>query len=683
MKRALLLYGGLVVWPLWVRGQTADLLPELRVVADRLPEGGGSGRVWQREDLECREARVLDELLADEVSFSLFRRQNSVFGNPTSAGVSLRNTGASAASRTLVLLDGIPQNDPFGGWVYWARYQPNLLESVEIAPSPRAAAWGNLSPAGVILMKSREAEKTRHAIEAGAGSQNSWGLSGLSQVVNEDGTLSATASAFAFETDGFFTLDGSQRGPIDRRLDTRFGGAGLNLTWEPVHDLKVTPGFSYYEEERGNGTPLARNASEALDGSLRVEASNGPLSWQALAYHQDRAFDATFSAVDATRSSETLVLDQFDVPATATGGSASAAWELNEEWTFGAGLDARFVRGETNEDAGGFRRRVAGGEQGVGGCFATAAWTPQNQTTLDLAARLDLWELSEGRRIETALSDGSPLVTDRFADRDGVDPSVSFGLRQELRQGLAAHFNAGTGFRLPTLNELYRPFRVRDDITVANALLDPERFLSLEAGVEWRPEERITTTLAVFQHWIDDAIANVPVTNPADINAILGGPVAPGGSLAQRRNVEQAQVFGIEGDIEARPNDAITLHLGALWSDPRFTNSSYQPLLENQPFSQTPDWRVLADAEWQATEDLALFFGCDYMAARYDDALATRRIAGAASVFLGARYQLGPALCQVRIDNLLDEAIQTGLSGDGLRSHAAPRSLWAGVSLEF
>jgi hypothetical protein len=53
-------------------------------------------------------AVTLDDILVKDPAMSLFRRYSSSFGNPTSAGVSLRRIGASAASRSLVLLDGVP-----------------------------------------------------------------------------------------------------------------------------------------------------------------------------------------------------------------------------------------------------------------------------------------------------------------------------------------------------------------------------------------------------------------------------------------------------------------------------------------------------------------------------------------------------------------------------------------------
>ena len=97
------------------------LLPETRVTAERLIEGDQAAAFWSTDDISLEAPRTIDQILSGEPSFSLYRRQSSLFGNPTSAGVSLRGVGASAAARTLILRDGIPQNDPFGGWVSWAR----------------------------------------------------------------------------------------------------------------------------------------------------------------------------------------------------------------------------------------------------------------------------------------------------------------------------------------------------------------------------------------------------------------------------------------------------------------------------------------------------------------------------------------------------------------------------------
>jgi outer membrane cobalamin receptor len=178
-----------------------DALPEMTVLAER--RGGSVADLpgwmlaeWDEENFSKEAPRTLDELLASEPSFSLYRRQTSLFGNPTSAGVSLRNTGATAASRTLVVLDGIPQNDPFGGWVYWARHDPSTLESVRIVPAARAAVWGNASPAGVVQLTSHPAFEERHLLRVGGGGQGTYSASTSHTLVADDDSLAVTFSAF-------------------------------------------------------------------------------------------------------------------------------------------------------------------------------------------------------------------------------------------------------------------------------------------------------------------------------------------------------------------------------------------------------------------------------------------------------------------------------------------------------
>jgi outer membrane receptor for ferrienterochelin and colicin len=57
-------------------------------------------------------ALTLDERLRQHAGFELFRRSSSWVANPTSEGISLRELGSTAASRTLVLSSGVPLNDP-------------------------------------------------------------------------------------------------------------------------------------------------------------------------------------------------------------------------------------------------------------------------------------------------------------------------------------------------------------------------------------------------------------------------------------------------------------------------------------------------------------------------------------------------------------------------------------------
>ncbi|MCU0779477.1 MAG: TonB-dependent receptor, partial [Akkermansiaceae bacterium] len=494
-------------------------LPALEVLASRVTDESGAGTIaaWSRDDLLEAAPRTLDEVLATEPSFSLYRRQSAVFGNPTSSGVSLRNTGATAASRTLVVLDGIPQNDPFGGWVSWARYDSATLDSLRIVGPSRAVVWGNQSPAGMIQLTGRDPWTPGHSVRASGGSQGSVGASAWSRQVDRDQRTAVAAGGYFFETGGFRAVAPWQRGPIDERLDTTFAGGSLGGAWRPAEGLTLEPLASYHYEDRGNGTPLSRNSTSAADFSLRLTAEEADWSWQVIAYHQERDFDSVFTSVNATRTAETLALNQYDVPARGTGG----AWIVRGEWTdaltLTGGADVRFLTGETRELVGTFRHRVAGGRQATQGLFGALNWQPGADTVVEVGLRADWWQLTRGQRTESLLATGATVRDERQPDRDSWEPSASLEIRHDLADDLTASASAGSSFRLPTLNELHRPFRVRNDIVEANPALDPERFFSIAAGLEWQPSPEWEWRVEAFHHWIDDAIANVPVTDPARI----------------------------------------------------------------------------------------------------------------------------------------------------------------------
>ncbi|GAA5481463.1 TonB-dependent receptor [Haloferula sargassicola] len=676
MKRGL--PAAILILPL--AAETADLPPTL-VLADRRDVSPAAE--WSAETIAEFAPRTLDELLATDPSFSTYRGQSGLLSHPTSAGVSLRNTGATAASRTLVLRDGIPQNDPFGGWVEWARFDPWSLESAALVPAARSAAWGNLSPAGSIQLTRRDLDANRALLRLTAGSHGTYGGSLSADLVNDDATLGIGFHAFGLHSDGFQVLPEWQRGPIDQRLALDLSGADLRAVWRPDGWLTVEPAFSYYEERRNNGTPLAFNRTEAVDASLRITSDDAGLSWQLLGYYQRRRFGSTFTSVDATRSAETIALNQFDVPGEGVGGAFTIRKEVGDTFDFTLGTDLRLLRGETNEDVGTFRRRLAGGSQSLAGLFGTASWEPAPTTRLDGSLRLDHWSLGDAKRIERSLSSGALLLSDYPTNRDAWEPSAALSIAHDLTDSLRADLSLSTSFRLPTLNELHRPYRVRNDLTEANPALDPERFYSIEGGIEWTPVSCLTLGATAFHHWIHDAIANVPVTDPAAIAAIFG-TLPPGGTGAQRQNVDEARVYGLQTSAAWSPDDCWTLRLDALWSETEFSSSKRQPLLEGRPFPLAPELRAIGQLEFRPSERWSFFTGLEYGASRFDDELGQRELPSYTTVRLGASWRASDRLTlHGRIENLFDEDIPTALAGNGLRSYGQPRAFWLTAEWAF
>ncbi|MGJ8725591.1 MAG: TonB-dependent receptor plug domain-containing protein [Roseibacillus sp.] len=637
-------------------------LEETVVIAERLPSSWLAPN-FDDSAISQRNPLSVDQLLLEDPAVSLFRRQDATFANPTAAGVSLRRTGATATARTLVLRDGIPQNDPFGGWISWMRYRPSLFDSIRIVPSANATAWGNQSTSGTIQLSSRDPWTPFHELSTTLGSRETWALETTHNFSNNDQTIALQVNAFTFQSDGHHPLASNQRGAIDRTLSVEASGIDLRTTWRPQEDFQLEATLSAFQEERGNGSDLTNNATDALDFSLRATWETPTVTHQATGYYQQRDFAAVFTSQAADRSSESIALDQFDVPGTGIGGSFSSRFSAWENLTLTLGLDARHLDGETNERVAFDNRiRTAGGTQTFLGAFLQASTTLPSDIELDASARLDYYQSRDGilREVRT---DGTFRTNDSYPDQESWEPSFGLTLGKQTTDTL--HLSAGlsSSFRAPTLNELYRGFRVRNDITNANPDLDPERFYSAELTATYTPSQTTEWSNTLFAHHISDAIANVPLT------------IAPTGTTAQRLNVDSARVYGLESRFHYQPCDTFQATLSYQFTETEFTDSDRQPLLEGEPFPHSPRHKAVASLSWQAASYLALGASTTYSSSAYDDALATRKLDNYWTSSISAQYHATEHLTLIgRIDNLFDQDIETGLASNELLSLATPRT---------
>src|SRR5262249_58738360 len=75
-------------------------------------------------------------------------------------------------SRTTVLVDGVPLNDPFGGWVYWSRVPEASIERVETARGGSSSLYGTDALGGVVQIITDSGRRGSWlSVEASAGSQ--------------------------------------------------------------------------------------------------------------------------------------------------------------------------------------------------------------------------------------------------------------------------------------------------------------------------------------------------------------------------------------------------------------------------------------------------------------------------------------------------------------------------------
>jgi outer membrane receptor protein involved in Fe transport len=622
--------------------------------------------------------RRLDEALRAVPGFSLFRRSGSRTANPTAQGVSLRGIGPNGAGRTLVLVDGVPVNDPFGGWVYWSRLPTAAVDSVTITRGGGAGPWGNAALAGTIRVETKQRDGLD--MEMAGGNNGTW--QGQAVVGGTVNGWHIGLSGSAFRTDGVYLVEPSRRGTIDTRADSDAHAVDGTLSTN-VGAVSATAKLSSFKESRGNGTPYARNSTDATEASLRLVSQGENIDWEAIAYWRDWSFASTFSGVNAARTAETPSLDQYDVPATAKGGILQVSFSPTQGHQTDIGVDLRETEGKTRElmtyTGGRYTRlRDAGGKQTIAGLFAEHAWTPTSDLTLSAGGRLDAWRNSDGNRAETDIASGGLLRNDHYAARDGTVANGRAGLDWQINSTVGLRAAAYSGFRLPTLNELYRPFRVGNDITEANPGLEPERMRGVEAGLRFAPATGVSLNATLFRVQLKNAVDNVVIQTTPGTNAALGVFVPSGGSLAQRQGLDRVRVQGLETDLGWQATPDLRFGLAYLFSDSEITNPGSMMALKGNRLGQSPRHSGTLDATWNPVPALTLRAQVRASGKQFEDSRNLGTLNAYAVGDLYAAWRANPNLeFYATAENVTGERVETGRRSDGLTS-IGPERQWLG-----
>ncbi|MBZ5583000.1 MAG: TonB-dependent receptor [Acidobacteriia bacterium] len=543
----------------------------------------------------------LDDRLRQVPGFSLFRRSSSLVAHPTTQGISLRGVGSTGASRTLVLWDGIPANDPFGGWVYWTQFVPDEVSRVEISRGASTSVFGDRGLSGAISIFSRQPEPRHLLADFAAGNRGAEDASlGFSQAWSR---AAISGAARAFTTDGYYIVPAANRGAVDRMAGVRFVTGDVHVDgYSSLGNvfLKV----SALAEDRRNGTALTHNSTSLGTVALHYERDFGDDSVSLTGFHTREGFHSSFSSVSPNRDTERLPYLQ-TVPSQATGGAGlwrhhASAWDLL------AGADVDRVSGSSTDYLRPAVLRAAGGTQLQHGVFAQAD------------AALGPARFFAGLRHSFA-GQGS-----RF-----LSPSAGVTVG---RKRLRLRGSVYRAFRAPTLNELYREFRVGNTDTLANPSLRPETLFGAEAGADWSAEDTVFRITA-YRYALNDLITNTTVS------------VQPNAIVRRRANAAAALSRGFEAELAHRYR-AWSGTLSYLFVDSRYATGLRVP--------QVPRRQGSAQLTYRAGGTLASLAlrGYGY---QFDDDLNQFRLGGyAVAEFLARRRLKGPLSAEAVIDNLLD-----------------------------
>ena len=537
---------------------------------------------------------LTDDKLRQVPGFSLLRRSGSQTANPTSQGVSLRGLGASGASRALVLVNGIPINDPFGGWVYWARVPQASLSEVQVVPGGVSALYGNDALGGVINMETHPAVTTQGDIEGSYGNKNAPFGSGWGAV--RMGEWALTGSGEGFRTDGYIDVPKDLRGTVDTPVDVQYGSGTAQLERLFGERGRVFLNGSLYGEDRQNGTPLQLNDTTLRQLAFGSDYDSHTAGLFTLRlYGCTQNYHQTFSSIAMNRESESLT-DVQNVPVQNMG--LIGQWSKRiAKLTLLAGTDGTYVKGVSLETTYAHGAPTAdlsnGGTQEALGVFLEGILQINQRWSVSLAGREDLWSNYDASSVRVPVHGASSHTIYPSRGENAFDPRLTTSYR--LTDRIVLYGSGYRSFRAPTLNELYRSFRVGNVQTLSNAFLRAERFSGGEAGARATMlNDRMSVHGSVFGGIITDPVENVTLS------------VTPSQITRMRENLGRTQSIGLQVGTDVRLSNRIALAAGYQYMDTTVASYPGNPSLVGNLIPLVPRSSFTFQGTWAAPQRIFL-----------------------------------------------------------------------------
>ena len=548
-------------------------------------EASANVTILKKDDVAQSPMLVLDDLLRQIPGFNTFRRSSSLVTapaqDPEAQGVSLRGIGPGGASRALVLVDGVPVNDGYGGWLYWGEVPLENIERVEVVRGANAALWGNFAMGGVInvVTKSPRERSSQAKLSVGNHGTTDNDLSYSDRL----GPVSIGLRGNFLHTDGWNIIAPSQRGPIDQNSNMERKVFNGRMEYAASADLTLFVRGSYYAEDRNTGTPFrtSNTGRGYIVGGGNLKTMDGS-AWQLQVFSRFTRFNEQYSSANESRTAERPTQIQ-EVPSTDFGGSLTWTRTFFTDHLVTAGTDARVIIGQSNDqffNATGTAiatNQVSAGKQTFNGFFVQDIYSPIPRLQLIGAARVDYFQNYDGQITTTSAGQGPVVSNFASQNRALINPKLAFHYR--LSEDWAIRGGSYTAFRVPTLSELYRQSSVEALVLQPNPTLGPEFLKGGEVGVDYWGKGPLRARLTGFWNNLRNPVGNM---------ASIRDPVTGEDTERTRANIGRARVRGVEADAQYQLPWGFTLTASYLYTEALVTENPQDPDLVGKRLAQVP-----------------------------------------------------------------------------------------------
>ena len=588
----------------------------------------------------------------------------SRFNHPTAQAISVRGLGSR---RALVLLDGVPLNDGFGGWINWGRI-PDDVARIEVVPGGGSNLYGTWAMGGVIqIFTDPPAFEPRFRSRHSAGNLNTYTQS----VTAGYGTdrIDLKLGYRWYHTNGFVTVPIEQRGPVDRTNDSRHQNFTGRLAFALNANTRLTISGGLFREDRTFGTALSlasRTLGSAAVG-LEGETTQGH-RWETKLFAQLQTFRNLTSQV--TPSATVRIGEIRDRIQIIThedfGGLGQWTVPLTPRHRLILGTDVRAIIGQSDEelfDTSGIPSgsSLAKGKQVGWGVFGEWIAVPTDRLTVIPSVRWDWWKNFDG--VVTTSAGGTRRLRDNVVSVLNPKLAMQYRITEHLQLGASIY----QAFRAPTLNELYRDFSFGGFTFSANENLSPERLTGGEAKIEVEllPDRRLNLRVTGHYTEVKDQILFISESSV----------------LSRRQNVGRSRTLGAEVDLKFRPVEILALTAGYGYADSAIKSFRGDKAREGKRIPNVSRHQLVLGVTLGDLDSGQVSVFGRYLSRQYANDLNTKPVADFVLLDASLRKRIAPFLeLFLDAENLTDREYIVTQTG-AIKTLGAPLLVTGGISL--
>lgn len=594
--------------------------------------------------------------------------------HPTANSVSMRGLGGI---RALVLLDGVPINDPFFGYMQWSRVPLELVDQVEVVRGGGATLWGNYAMGGVVNVRTRQPTENQLVLQGGGGSYGTYRAHAFGSYVPSDDARFALSAGRA-HTDGFMQIGPDVRGTVNVPTSYTSNNAALRTGYDFSSTLKATARVDYFDNDQSLQTRLSHNSQRTWNYSGTLDqsvGSDGAVALTLFGSHSDFETENTGGFDGVPENDAEFVQNVHHTPVQDVGTSLVWSQSASMGWlrSYSLGVDFHRISGKDvasiyDETGALVRTDLGRGKQRFWGGFVQASIRPVDPLEILASVRYQSFENLDA-------FDGTPggLGAAPDSSETSVDPRIS--ARYALTSVFALRGAYYTAFRAPNLDNLYRAFSVPFGIFYANPELVPETLTGGEIGFDIE-----TAHVRLQATAYDNTIEHLITSRNLEFSEL------PDGFFFGSRNINagRARSRGVELETQWKIAEGFDARFSYTHADSKITSNDLDPASVDKQIGGVPRNRACIAFSYQGPRGLRVTPQLRWVQASFADNAHTLPVDAQHLVDLAASYPITAAVQGfVQIENLFNSHYVADNSGFNPPLRGTPFSAFVGFRAEL